>query len=408
MLQVMLHLMMVILMIFYGLNIPLDVYEIEQMKKFACSKSIVFGRSFGKTVKKQKTMLTSNWQWFFRIKSLICGIIAFIVLLMEVRNRAIINIDDNKQRSVNIKYLRYTSMIAIYCCIFNCIFILLIRIPLDICNISVSGCLITFTLRNSFIGIYQVIRLRYCFSPKLNIKKIKPISSNYNYGYSTWIFISCYGYGFILSICILMAFIFIPNYLYPNTYSLDNYGFGCDWNVTKEQTIMILSIGICIVIPGFIIVLLMYIHKLNILKKNQLKLRRKKQNNIKQYKNIDFLLRKIIILSILYIIPLLCVLICMAYNELKFLNLIIGDLDPVISVFIIYFMMEHNKNDYIKCCNIIKWVFCCLQFKHYGQINNNGDKHEMVNDIDINYGDDDYDLELIQGENVIHSTTVTS
>ena len=52
---------------------------------------------------------------------------------------------------------------------------------------------------------------------------------------------------FITTLCVSIAFIFVPNFMYPDTYSFSDNSNAidvCDWNVTPQQSMVILAVGI--------------------------------------------------------------------------------------------------------------------------------------------------------------------
>ena len=129
-------------------------------------------------------MQGKTWRLLLCIKSIICIIILFLLLLFELKTRATLNIN-NEPISIHMKYMKMFSLIAIYCCIINCIFTFLIKIPWNICPITISGSLLSWTFRHAFIFIYQCVRLQYCFAPKFRISNSSVLN---NHGYPDWIY----------------------------------------------------------------------------------------------------------------------------------------------------------------------------------------------------------------------------
>ena len=116
--------------------------------------------------------------------------------------------------------------------------------------------------------------------------------------------------------------------------------------------------------------------------------------NANVIRNIQFITSKIIVLSILYLIPLLTDLIIMAL-DLKFWNWMLGDLDCVISGFIIWFMLEHNNDKYKKMC-------CCWYV--VGSDKQHKDKQYKNRQRIPNKEEEDMELDAINCTNI---TSVT-
>eukprot|EP01084_Bolivina_argentea_P309689 535732_1 len=230
----------------------------------------------------------------------------------------------------------------------------------------------------AMITIYQIARLEYTF---LNSQ----IHSTYGYPY--WVFILLYLYGIACSfqVWIVVWFVFSVKLTASNYCFSTITSFGVNWFL----------FGALLYYPWDLIVLLLYIVKICAIK------RRKYSNEHNDtdrsiIKRINYILTKIIILTILYelfsfIIQVMVVFInhnsstaLLMIRELMFMS------DAICSGIVIFLMIEHNNEHYLNLLQMLnKLQLCCCfdtaieyieEQNVRTQVKNNENKKEITAD----------------------------
>ena len=231
------------------------------------------------------------------------------------------------------------------CNVVLCAFANLIhKIPI-ICDYGYPLNIFSVYLVNISLTIYQSIRLQYCFCNNI-----------YNsFGYPKYIFFILYSYG--IQNCFITA---VLEGIYLKVIKIDNIGCFITYDYNNNISSYILSFIVISYLIWDLTVLILYIIKLiqikKIVKSNN---NNNNNNNNNPYNKIIAILTKIVVLTIIH--ELWNAFLFIYFWLLYFFEWIIvtdylfANIAYCIGLIIIYFMIDHNNDEYIKFINII----CC-------------------------------------------------
>ena len=278
-------------------------------------------------------------------------------MIKEIRNRAR---SDQSVYFIKNKYsksMSISSIIALCMSLLNCIFDLLYKIPFKMCKFCLLAALITWAIRHASFSIFQIARLAYCFSPKLQSRSNK-------YGYNSWIFYTIYCFWAIIAATVLISATTLPTILFPDTlYDIPNVG--CAWKLNKIQKGMFIVVGLGLIVPSDIIYFSLFIGRIYQIKYKQLSLSVPDDEKKRKYlKKMDFLLNKCLSLFIIYQTGFVVMLISICMKQLKHVCYLFADVENVIAVITMYYTIEHNNDEYMKLLkqwrNLKNHLFSCL------------------------------------------------
>ena len=267
-------------------------------------------------------------------------IISTTILIIECKTRRKIMVDQHLRElntTINNKSLRFLSLIALFCCPITSIPLLIAHIPIPAtCTWTILRISTIFwLLLQIFFTLYQISRLKYCFSTNNSPK----------YGYPNVLFIILRIYGF----CIIIWSIFIIFYVGD----AETDGILCFPRTTKYAGPMI---GLWMVL--FYLwdwtVLILYIIKLV-----QFQCMRDKMDIV--HKKVFFILQKMVSLTIIYeIAGMVTIISGIVFDESILLTNITHSMSVIISSFILFLMIEHNNDHYVKIIyKLNKYYLCC-------------------------------------------------
>ena len=266
------------------------------------------------------------------------------ILRKELQKRS----HDDVPRDINIyqKWLNFWSALTMISCIVGLIVAILHRVEY-ICLYSSLFAIQTWLQQSICLTIYQIIRLQYIFSSS-------QIHSD-TYSIPNYLFIFLYSNLFILVI-ILYVFPFLTTIVKPN----GELGCILDYQFTMNIHRIIAIGGISWYYILDLTVLLLYIFK-NYQIQNHTSFK-----EIKIYQRIKFIMHRIIVLTLFYELKsFIAIFINFVTTPIKSSSLIhpvIVGIDTLLTVVIIYLMIEHNKEEYMKFLKILRMnrlCYCC-------------------------------------------------
>eukprot|EP01084_Bolivina_argentea_P309690 535733_1 len=293
-------------------------------------------------------------RWFNLIGNTIATIICLFIWNKNRNKAKQWKVDTNQVRN---KYqLRLNGLSSIIFIPITCIPIThCIRHLPFICQFGPQIALACGTSTRSFITFYQIARLEYTFlSSQIHSTK---------YGYPHWVFITLYLYGIVFSLHVWV----IVWFLYSVKLTVSNY---CISTITPFGIYFFLF-GTIFYYPWDLIVLLLYIIKICTIKSKKYSINSNEQNvtdqrMIKVIKRINYILTKIIILTILYELFSFTVQIIIVFipPNSSMILLMIRELvlmsDAICSGIVIFLMIEHNNEQYLNLLRILnKLQLCC-------------------------------------------------
>ena len=276
------------------------------------------------------------------VVSLACYSVALIIStsisIVELTTRRRIKSDRHLKElntTLNNNSLRLSSLFALFSCQIFSIFALIGHIPISAtCTWGIIGVQLLFWfLIQIFFTFYQMARLKYCFSTRNSAK----------YGYSNGLFIILTLYGIIITIYSIFIVFYIKDASKP-------FGLLCITRHYKySQEMVAIWSGLFYIWDWT--VLLLYVIKL-------CQFQRMRHQMDIVHKKVFFILQKILLLTIIYEISGMIALFISGFTRTDVLSNICLTVSVSISSFIIFLMIEHNNDHYIKMVNILN--SCCL------------------------------------------------
>ena len=284
--------------------------------------------------------------WIARILLPTCILIIMYIFKQELAKRKQdIRIDSDPYP----KWLNFWSSLTFISCIIFLLIWTLHRVPI-ICLYSYGFMISTWGTPGACITMYQITRLQYCFSAK-------QIHSD-KYGYPKWLFCVLYAQFFLLGIYYYTISWFVYN-SWPSQY----YN-GCEGG-TNQYGYLAYFAFLWFWIWD-LLTLILYVIKIKQIKRSQAI---RNQNDDTVYKKVKFILYKIVLLTIIYEIKTLfgagLTVIFGGMQIISILSPIIVAMDALMAVFVMYLMIEHNNDEYIRfltlfrgcCCCCFRWIF---------------------------------------------------
>ena len=298
--------------------------------------------------------------WIARTLNPLCLLFVIHLIKTEIQSRN--RIKNNEQTLNNptttTKYfqtwLARWSLFAMICNALALVSQILLKIPF-ICHYIYAFPTIFWYTSQAFVTLYQSTRLQYCFASK-------QIHSN-KYGYNQSIFYALYIIG-PLSI----IFAFIPFWFIMTTASIGDYGCILIRPNVSDSLITLITFSVITSITIYdMVVLLLYIVKVCQIKKVKIF----KVDAI--YKRIQFILKKILFLTVAYeikswIVALVLFMTLYAGIYGTLLANIVMSLDQCVACLITYLMIEHNNDKYVAIMDYL----CC-----YGSDDTYSNKKEL-------------------------------
>ena len=107
-----------------------------------------------------------------------------------------------------------------------------------------------------------------------------------------------------------------------------------------------------------------------------------KKRNTKHIKKIEFILNKSLSFFIIHQISFVIILVSICIQQLKQVCYLFADIDDLLSVMLMYYMIEHNNNEYMKLLK--KWRNIKIQtYSCLCSLTNNEEITKINLDIDI-------------------------
>ena len=305
------------------------------------------------------------------------------ILLFEYNKRRKIR-NDQQLKILNTtlknKSLSYHSLFALICCPMISITGIMIKIPV-ICSWPMYPIVISFWICvQIFLTLYQIARLKYCFSAKNSLK----------YGYSNQLFFVLNIYGIVILLYCVFA-LFEPNYTIYS--SQVNGRFGCKYESTQYYSLLVGIFSAMFYIWDWF-VLILYIIKIVQFQRKQ------KENNSIVYKKVLFILQKILLLTIIYEITGGIVIFFHGQTQSNFIWALSASLDATISSSILFLMIEHNNDYYVKIIQTLNGYYLCFCCK---SLIKDVIEHELQ-DVVENKGPTGNEGATINIEDTIHET----
>ena len=272
-------------------------------------------------------------------------VLVFILLLFKDEiNRS--GLDEDKRKiSKYHRSLHFLAMTGFLVNISLALCYILVNVPY-ICLISAEIVMPLSQMLRPLITIYQIGRLQYTFSDsQIHSKK---------YGYSKWIFMVLYIYGCILIIVSSTS----SWYMWDIQYTENYY---CSVELSKGPLFLMI---VSAYYAWDLAVLLMYIHKVCVFKRVS-----DKNMDKQMMKRINYVLSKIIILTLSYEILTVIIATRLFYSNrakdslaLGLLNEVSFMIDSLSHVVMLYLMIEHNDDQYKKVLRLLNKCRLCYCF----------------------------------------------
>ena len=233
-------------------------------------------------------------------------------------------------------------MTTIILSLLACLLWLMAQIHANICTYASKFALACYSSYNIFMTFYQIARLQYCFmDSQIHSKK---------YGYSKWLFLFLYFAGF--GIMLYWGYMnFISSHQYDNYLCFGNgrvivFEFGWIWIATMVYAFW----------DGF--VLFLYIYKVCDVKE-KMKLTENDRNTTIILNRVNVILHKIIFLTILAGWISFAIGISYSLPYLSTSGLQLQCIDACFKSFLMYLMIEHNHEIYLKLMQ--SYLCCCCK-----------------------------------------------
>ena len=287
-------------------------------------------------------------QWIIHIWYPICSIFIILFIHKDLKKRKMdIRIDNDPYPF----WLNLWSFLALLSYAINTITWFFTTFESS-CYYAFIAMYALYSIAPMFLTMFQITRLQYCFY-SAQVHSVK-------YGYPKYLFIILYCIG-----CILLTVSFIPMFIFYSKTSDDmmNEYEVCNAITMKKYMfsdaiyVSIITILLPIYIVWDLTVLGLFIGKVC-----QIKSKFKEQeheNGI--YKRISFILQKITILTVLFEIKHVIaggidMMTQFGVKHVLVIDSVYYGIDHVISTILIYLMIEHNNDEYIRfmkvvCCN---------------------------------------------------------
>lgn len=272
--------------------------------------------------------------------SIIISLTLFVIECMHQRKVATDPSAKQLNTTVNNSSLKYYSLLAIIFGPLASLAAICSKIPVICVWPMYSICVQFWILSQICLTFYQISRLKLCFSTKESSK----------YGYPNWLFYVLYLWGILIEI--YMSIIL----LHPEFSIFDSFQkriFGCVYVKTEFYNLLVMTWG-TIYYGWDLLVLSLYIIKIAQFQ------RQKRISNDIVYKKALFILQKISLLTIMY--ETLSAINVLAHAVVSSNSIwgISGAVDVTISSVIVFLMIEHNDQYYVKIMRKMNsWDFCC-------------------------------------------------
>ena len=249
---------------------------------------------------------------------------------------------------------KYTKIFTLLSMILSCISLLfgiLAYVP-KFCIYGLPLALISLTAAVTFFGYYQLARLYYCFSQN---------QVHSNHGYSNKLFIFMYSLGFFCEIdFIIFAWLSTKS-------SLDNSGF-CRFRATALFW-SIVAIPFVYYVWDWTI-LGMYVYKIRQFNKLS-----QDSNKKKVFKRVKYILSKIILLTLFVevfnalnagiVVTVVLIENEVIYRIMHITVALISGICSSILCWVVYCIMEHNEQDYMKMLKLLEKMICFRCCKNF-------------------------------------------
>lgn len=273
--------------------------------------------------------------WIQRVTYLICIALCYVLLILEIRSYSMFN-PKNKFEI----WLRRICIMVYLICGFRIIALTLYTFP-HLCVYMNPKYSLGPGNVHVLITIYQITRLYYCFQAQINISKFQK---------SILIFYYVNG-------ALLILYTISFRIIFFRVIDLDLNG--CNLYRTNGWKVYMI-IGTFWHYSWSFSVVFYYIHKVKQLQKNSVI---NNWNNAMEFSKVNINLRKILILTVgIEISGLSSIILSIvtATNNIEFLYLN-ASVQHVLVAFMMYLMMEHNFETYIKLMHILtskRCIFC--------------------------------------------------
>ena len=273
--------------------------------------------------------------WFTRVVFGVGFVLMIILMKRELTKRKIKQTENTS--NIYTVWLNRFTVLTMAICASSLLFGIINKIPI-ICEYTYALPSMCWGLAPATITMYQIVRLQYVFSAnQVHSKK---------YGYSKYIFIVLYIYGVLLMLSLITAVWFAFNVE-------ANGKYGCSVQSTEYATIIlgIYSIGYLI---WDLTVLFMYI--LKFCQSRRRFVNTTSPDNHTIFKKINFILTKILILTLIYEIKGISSVFIIQFTSNTIINVVVIMTDEFVIALAIYLMGEQNNDEYIMfhdviCCN---------------------------------------------------------
>ena len=281
--------------------------------------------------------------WILRVTYVVCIIFCYVILITEVKNNAIF-ISKNKFEL----WLRRLSITVYLLAAFRTVGLLLFTFP-DICRwinpryFIPNGCI------HFVITLYQITRLYYCFKSQIDTKKSS----------------KCIIYFYYLNGILLFLYTIAFRLLFFRV--VDLHSDGCQVYRTEGWKLYLMTGCIWHYIWSFSVVFY-YIHSVKQLQKMSVI---NNWRNSMEHSAVNLYLRKILILTVgVELSGLSSAIVGVLTQTPNLLYINVSIQHAFVSV-MMYLMMEHNVNTYIKLMRVLtsKWCIfhccCCSRCKSF-------------------------------------------
>ena len=337
------------------------------------------------------SMLTEDF-WIKQVAYFVTLCVCLSIFRKEISNKKK-HINDNNENNNNIYqiWLNRWSLLTFI----DIILFLLLDIAMNaspyIC-ISVGYIQVPlYNLMQIFFTYYQICRLQYCFDSKqVHSKK---------YGYPKQLFVFLYAIGIISQI------LFIIHYCFINSIEATNRG--CSIIRHPKYDTLFLFVGGAVNFIWVLLILSLYISKTRQIKRkkmqsatgtfhenspspsdvNVISNTNSTESNVTNvtmtsnpsesggsstptvneiiFRRINYIIFKLLILTVLYLIALFFVAICWEFTNSMNLSwsIFILQLHPISVCIVMYLMIEHNNPSYIKLLKVLRKCGICCCFK---------------------------------------------
>ena len=273
----------------------------------------------------------------------LAAIVSSSIFIIECIQRRRIRNDPTLKRlysTITNISLSFYSLFALFCCPMVTICRLITAIPTSVtCSwVMWSGLGTFWCFIQVFLTFYQMARLKYCFSSKKSSE----------YGYPNWLFVILTIYGIIIISWAIWGN-FHPKYKITDAERNDNI---CKSVYTKYYNLMAGGFGVLFYIWDWFI-LGLYIKRI-------VQFQRMRDKIDIGHKKVFVILQKISLLTIIYEITGIGVLFIQSmFDSMNVITSSIVSLDVIMSSFILFLMIEHNNDYYIKIIKTLNGCHLC-------------------------------------------------